>query len=151
VIEIKAAATVDQDVMEALARLLPQLSPSASVPDAAQVHEIVASDRTTLLLARDRAQGGRIVGSLTLAVYRTPTGLRAWIEDVVVDSESRGKGAGEALCREALRIAAIRGAHTVDLTSSPSREAANRLYQRLGFQLRETNVYRCHIGSDVAG
>lgn len=150
-IEIEAAATVDREVMDAVARLVPQLSPSATVPSAEQVQEIAASACTTLLLARDRARGGRIVGSLTLAVFRIPTGVRAWIEDVVVDSTARGKGVGEALSREALRVAVSRGARTVELTSRPSREAANRLYRRLGFQVRETNVYRYFFGSEGAG
>jgi ribosomal protein S18 acetylase RimI-like enzyme len=150
-IEIEAATTVDREVMDAAARLVPQLSPSATIPSVEQMQEIVASACTTLLLARDRALGGRIVGSLTLAVCRIPTGVRAWIEDVVVDSAARGKGVGEALSREALRIAASRGAQTVELTSRPSREAANRLYTRLGFQIRETNVYRFVLGSDGAG
>ncbi len=86
-----------------------------------------------------------IVGSLTLVVFRIPTGMRAWIEDVVVDEAARGHGVGEALNREALRIARERGAITVDLTSRPSREAANRLYRRLGFIERETNVYRMEL------
>jgi ribosomal protein S18 acetylase RimI-like enzyme len=85
---------------------------------------------------------GRIVGSLTLAVFRIPTGIRAWIEDVVVDESARGHGVGEALNRAALAEAKRRGAKTVDLTSRPSREAANRLYLRIGFVARETNVYR---------
>jgi len=141
-IDVETVAAVDSEIMEAIARLLPQLSSSADVPDAGLVGEIVASPCTTLLVARDRAQSRRIVGSLTLAVFRIPTGVRAWIEDVVVDSEARGKGVGEALSREALRIAGARGARTVELTSRPAREAANRLYTRLGFQIRETNVYR---------
>ena len=101
--------------------------------------QIVDSDSCSLLIARD---DGRIVGSLTLVVFPIPTGVRAWIEDVVVDSSVRGKGVGEALNREALRIARDKGAVTVDLTSRPSREAANRLYQRIGFEKRDTNVYR---------
>ena len=88
---------------------------------------------------------GRIVGLLTLAVFRIPTGVRAWIEDVVVDESERGQGVGEALTREALRRAEAAGARTVDLTSRPSREAANRLYRRLGFVDRETNVYRYDV------
>ena len=88
-----------------------------------------------------------IVGMLTLAVFRTPTGVRAWIEDVAVDKSERGKGIGESLSREALKIAAKQGARTVELTSRPSREAANRLYQQLGFLPRETNVYRYSIES----
>jgi ribosomal protein S18 acetylase RimI-like enzyme len=100
----------------------------------------VASPASTLLVAR-RADGG-IVGMLTLATFRIPTGMRAWIEDVVVDEAARGQGVGEALCRTALDTAAAAGARTVELTSRPSREAANRLYRRLGFQPRQTNVYR---------
>ena len=79
-------------------------------------------------------------------MFRIPSGVRAWIEDVVVDEAARGQGVGEALNREALRLAAEQGARTVELTSRPSREAANRLYQRLGFKMRETNVYRYELG-----
>jgi ribosomal protein S18 acetylase RimI-like enzyme len=82
------------------------------------------------------------VGSLTLAMFRIPTGVRAWIEDVVVDESARGRGVGEALTQEALGRARAAGARTVELTSRPSREAANRLYLRLGFEVRDTNVYR---------
>jgi ribosomal protein S18 acetylase RimI-like enzyme len=95
-------------------------------------------------VARDDT--GTIVGSLTLVLFRIPTAIRAWIEDVVVDESARGRGVGEALSREALRVAADAGARTVDLTSRPSREAANRLYQRLGFKQRDTNVYRIELG-----
>ena len=139
---------MEPDLVDAMARLVPQLSASAAVPTAEALREIVASPCTVLLVARDRAQGGRIMGSLTLAVFRIPTGVRAWIEDVVVDPGARGKGVGEALSREALRIAAGRGARTVELTSRPSREAANRLYRRLGFQARETNVYRYSFAAE---
>jgi ribosomal protein S18 acetylase RimI-like enzyme len=142
VIEITAVRAVDDELLEAIGRLVPQLSRSASMPSAAELAEIISSPCTTLLVARDRSAGGRIVGSLTLAVFRIPTGVRAWIEDVVVDTVARGKGAGEALSRTALAIAAERGARSVELTSRPSREAANRLYRRVGFEPRETNVYR---------
>ncbi|HPU40250.1 MAG TPA: GNAT family N-acetyltransferase, partial [Microthrixaceae bacterium] len=93
-----------------------------------------------LLLARD--DDGAILGSMTLVVFPIPTGIRAWIEDVVVDGDARGRGVGDALNRTAIDIARDLGAKTVDLTSRPSREAANRLYQRIGFEPRETNVYR---------
>jgi ribosomal protein S18 acetylase RimI-like enzyme len=150
-VEIEIAATADREVVDALARFLPQLLPSATAPDIEHVREIVAAPSTTLLLARDRAQGRRIVGTLTLVIFTIPTGVRAWIEDVVVDAPSRERGVGEALCREALHIAATRGARTVDLTSRSTREAANRLYQRLGFQLRETSLYRCDLEDGSAG
>ena len=89
-----------------------------------------------------RADDGTIVGSLTLVLFRIPTGMRAWIEDVVVDAAARGQGVGEALNRFAIDLAAAHDARSVDLTSRPSRKAANRLYARLGFAKRETNVYR---------
>src|SRR6478672_6132897 len=104
---------------------------------------MVRSQASRLLIARD--DDGTIVGSLTLVLFRIPTGVRAWIEDVVVDESARGSGVGEVLNREALRLAAEEGAVTVDLTSRPSREAANRLYKRLGFVERDTNVYRYEL------
>lgn len=126
-------------LVEAFRDLLPQLSRSAPPINEAALDEIVASPATHLLVALD---GDAVLGSLTLAVFRIPTGLRAWIEDVVVDEAGRGRGVGEALNRHALDLAAERGCRTVDLTSRPSRDAANRLYQRLGFHPRDTNVYR---------
>ena len=99
------------------------------------------SPATVLLVARDGA-GGAVLGSLTLVVFSAPTGPRAWIEDVVVAPDTRGRGIGAALVNEALARARAAGSRTVDLTSRPSREAANRLYLRLGFVRRETNVYR---------
>src|SRR5438093_9916501 len=140
-IAIERAAGFDEELVSAFRRLVPQLSSSAPAPTADQLREMIESPCTTVLLARARA-GGDIVGSLTLAVFRIPTGVRAWIEDVVVDSRPRGKGVGEALSREALRLAVEKGARTVELTSRPSRAAANRLYRRLGFVERETSVYR---------
>src|SRR3989337_3777493 len=100
------------------------------------------ADNDSFFIARDTDSGGRIVGSLTLVTFRIPTGVRAWIEDVVVDTAMRGKGIGELLTRAALERAAELGAKTVDLTSRPSREAANRLYRRVGFELRQTTLYR---------
>ena len=119
--------------------MIPQLSASSSLPSAEQLSEILNHDASTLLLARE---GDTIVGSMTLVVFPIPTGLRAWIEDVVVDEQVRGQGVGEALNRRAMEIALKAGAKTIDLTSRPSREAANRLYQRLGFTARDTNIYR---------
>jgi len=136
---VAVAQAVDDELVEAMARLVPQLSSSSPAPSAAHLAEIVASPASQLLVAR---LDGRIVGSLTLVLFRIPTGLRAWIEDVVVDASARGSGVGEALNRFALDEARRAGATTVDLTSRPSREAANRLYRRLGFVQRETNVYR---------
>ncbi|MEZ5142456.1 MAG: GNAT family N-acetyltransferase [Acidimicrobiales bacterium] len=145
-VEIVEATEVTPELVAAFERLIPQLSSSNPPPPEHELREIVESPATVLLLARDLDDGGAIVGSLTLALFRIPTGLRAWIEDVVVDGGARGKGVGEALNRVALERAQAVGARTVDLTSRPSREAANRLYQRIGFVERDTNVYRYGLG-----
>ncbi len=137
---IEECTTVTDDVVEAMATLVPQLSSSSPPPSAEVLAGIVASDACHLLVARD--DDGTVLGSMTLVVFPIPTGTRAWIEDVVVDGAARGKGVGEQLNREALELARRLGAKTVDLTSRPSREAANRLYRRIGFEQRETNVYR---------
>ena len=132
---------VDDELVAAFERLTPQLSSSSPAPGADELAAIVASPATVLFIARD-IETGQIAGSLTLALFRIPTGMRAWIEDVVVDGGARGQGVGEALNQAALARARSEGAKTVDLTSRPSREAANRLYARIGFEQRETNVYR---------
>lgn len=139
--QVEECTEVTDELVDAMRRLLPQLSSSAPEPTAEDLAEIVRADATHLLIARDR-EDGSILGSMTLVVFRIPTGVRAWIEDVVVDSAARGRGVGEKLNREAIALAQRLGARTVDLTSRPSREAANRLYQRIGFVQRETNVYR---------
>lgn len=138
-IPVAAATEVTDELVAAVVRLVSQLSSSASPPTREELEAIVAGPATTLLLA---GPGSDIVGMLTVATFRTPTGVRAWIEDVVVDADTRGRGVGEALTRRAIEVAEAAGARTVELTSRPSREAANRLYQRIGFRPRETNVYR---------
>ncbi|MYI56997.1 MAG: GNAT family N-acetyltransferase [Acidimicrobiia bacterium] len=142
--EIYEAGACDGEVVAAVQGLVPQLSTSASVPSPEQVAELCEAEATVLLLAR---LDGAIVGMLVLALFRLPTGMRAWIEDVVVEDAVRGAGVGEALTREALERATSAGAVTVDLTSRPSREAAIRLYERMGFERRETGVYRWRDGS----
>jgi ribosomal protein S18 acetylase RimI-like enzyme len=136
---------VTDELVEAFARLTPQLSRSNPAPGPAQLAEIVDSPATDLFVAR--GSEGSIVGTSTLAVFRIPTGLRAWIEDVIVDQASAGQGIGGALTRAMIERARDRGCVTVDLTSRPSRVAANRLYEREGFQRRDTNVYRFELGS----
>ncbi len=141
-LEIRPADRVDDELVAAFVELIPQLSSSSPPPDAAALTAIVDSPDSVLFIARvDEA----IVGSLTLAFYRIPTGVKGWIEDVVVDASARGRGVGEALNRAAIAEAAHRGAKNVSLTSRSSREAANRLYVRLGFEPYETNVYRYTI------
>lgn len=135
---IEQVRDVDDDLVKAFERLTPQLS-SAPVPDREALEQLLAAPGIVLFVAR---LDGEIVGSLTLVTFRIPTGEKAWIEDVVVDEAARGRGAGELLSRAALDEAARRGIGSVSLTSRPSRQAANRLYQRIGFEHRDTNVYR---------
>ncbi len=138
---VEEVTTVTSEVLDALRALVPELSSSAPPLTEVALEGIVQSPATILLVARDAAHG-TILGSLTLVVFSAPTGPRAWIEDVVVDTATRGRGVGAALVLEANARAGAAGSRTVDLTSRPSREAANRLYVRLGFVRRETNVYR---------
>ena len=138
-VQVTPVVTATVELLDAFHSLIPQLSTSSSPITMAELQEIVGDSATVVFVARD---GGVIVGLLTLAMFRIPTGMRAWIEDVVVDDSARGHGVGEGLNRAALDYAKAHGAITVDLTSRPSREAANRLYQRIGFVARETNIYR---------
>jgi len=140
--EIFEAKEVTNELVEAFQRLVPQLSTTAKAPGPQELQEIVDSPAVLLFIAREE---GRLVGSLSLIVFRIPSGVRAWIEDVVVDEAMRGRGIGEALTRHAIDHARELGVKTVDLTSRPSREAANRLYVRVGFELRHTNAYRYKI------
>ena len=137
---VAVATEVTPELVDAFARLIPELSTSNPAPDAVALQAIVDSPVTTLLVARD--DDGRIVGTLTLCVFRIPTGVRAWIEDVVVDAAVGRQGAGKALTLAAIDHATAQGATTVDLTSRPCREAANAMYVNLGFELRTTNCYR---------
>src|SRR5262245_26339263 len=138
-VDVRPAEQVDDELVGAFAELVPQLSSSSPPPTSAELEEIVKSPDSVLFVAR---VDGRLVGGLTLAFYRIPTGLKAWIEDVVVDESARGHGVGAALNEAAIAEARRRGAKHVSLTSRASRDAANRLYQRLGFAPYDTNVYR---------
>ena len=141
---VEVFAGSPDELMAAFERLVPQLSRSNPPPGLDAVREILDSPATTQFVAR--ADDGAIVGVSTLAVFRIPTGLRAWIEDVVVDEGHGGQGVGGALVAAMLDEARQAGCVTVDLTSRPSREAANRLYERSGFTRRETNVWRYELG-----
>ena len=147
-IEIAEVTEVNAEIVAAFARLIPQLSTSSPAPSREHLQKLASSEASTLFIARDGDQDGKIVGSLTLATFPVPTGILAWIEDVVVDSSSRGKGIGEMLTRAGILKAQELGAKAVDLTSRPAREAANRLYQRVGFKLRETNTYRYKLNQE---
>jgi ribosomal protein S18 acetylase RimI-like enzyme len=139
---IEIATAVSDELVAAFDRLVPQLSSSSPPPGADGLQAIIDDRDSVLYVAR---LGGQIVGCLTLAMYRIPTGLKAWIEDVIVDEQARGRGIGEALNLVALEEARRRGAKDVNLTSRPAREVANRLYERLGFHRRESNLYRYDV------
>jgi ribosomal protein S18 acetylase RimI-like enzyme len=141
-VQVEVLDNVNDEVVEAFGRLLPQLSRSAKPLDASAVAAVAGAPAVTVLVAR---KDGAIIGTLSLVMFRVPTGLRAWIEDVVVDEASGRQGAGTALVLEAIRIAEEAGARTVDLTSRPFRETAGRLYERVGFKQRESRVYRYAI------
>ncbi|ANS69261.1 hypothetical protein SLINC_7037 [Streptomyces lincolnensis] len=138
-VRVEPAGSADQELVDAFARMLPQLSSTAARLDLAAVERILSCDANTVLVAR---ADDRIVGTLTLVMFPVPSGLRARIEDVVVDHAARGHGVAGLLTHEALRLAREAGARTVDLTSRPDRAAANRVYERLGFRQRESTVYR---------
>lgn len=143
---IEIVSTSSAELVSAMERLIPQLSRSSAPLDATACERLVSQPGVFLFTFRSdtpNSDGEQpILGMLTLVTFEIPTGIRAWIEDVVVDNEARGQGAGQALVEAAIAHANALGARTVDLTSRPSREAANRLYQRCGFIQRETNIYR---------
>jgi ribosomal protein S18 acetylase RimI-like enzyme len=135
---IERVTEADERLVEAIARLLPQLSAKRASPSVRELTELAAAPGTSLLVA---FEDDNVLGMLTLVLYRVPTGIRGWIHDVVVDEAARGRGVGGELTAEALRLAEQAGAVSVELTTRPQRAEANRLYQRLGFERRETNVY----------
>ena len=138
-VEIEILSEVTDEVLEAFGRLVPQLSTTAKPLKAAALAAIVSAPASTVLVAR---VNNKIVGTLTLATFPIPTGVRAWIEDVVVDEAARGQRVATTLIEEAIRLATRSGARTIDLTSRPSRTSAGLLYERLGFEQRDTRMYR---------
>jgi ribosomal protein S18 acetylase RimI-like enzyme len=141
-VRIEAATEATPELQDTLAVLVPQLNPSLPIPSLEHLARVVADPAVALLVARD---GPQTVGIAAVVVYTTPIWLKARIEDVVVDSAARGRGVGEALVRACIEVARRRGAGIVELQSARSREAANRLYPRLGFDLRDSNVYRLNL------
>lgn len=151
-LSIDEAHEVTPELVAAFERLVPHLSKSSPPPGKDELVEMVEAPGTFVLVARlasdgDEPGSGEIVGTLTLVCFRIPTGVRAWIEDVIVDETAEGRGIGTALTERALELAAAAGAKTVDLTSRPSREAANHLYRKVGFELRDTNIYRFDLST----
>ena len=140
-VTIRPVTEVTKSLTDAYKVLIPQLSSSSNPPTEEALQRIIESDSAQILIAEDEKNGG-ILGTMTLIIFQIPTGIRAWIEDVVVDSSARGRGIGKKLNLAALELAKQAGAKTVDLTSRPARKEANQLYKDIGFIQRETNVYR---------
>jgi len=141
-ISIEIATHATDELLTSLNQLVPQLSSSASPLTSDDVEALITNPAVSMFIAKNE---GAIVGTLTLVVFPIPSGLRAWIEDVVVDEGARGLGVGVALTEAAVTESKRRGAKSIDLTSRPSREAANAMYVKLGFEQRETNVYRLSL------
>ena len=141
--QIDIVTQADAELYEAFQRLVPQLTNNNPPPSLDELADLVRDAASTLMVARDDT--GQIVGALTLSVYRVPTGIRSIIEDVIVDNAARGQGIGEALMQRAIELAREKGAQNISLTSNPMREAANRLYLRVGFKKRETNAYQIKL------
>ena len=142
--QIEQVTEATEEIFEAFQRLVPQLTSNSPAPTREDLQTLAESESSLLFTAR--GEDGRIAGSACVTVYRVPTGVRAIIEDVIVDEDSRGQGIGEALVQRALEAARERGAPAVTLTSNPKREAANRLYVKMGFIRRETNAYLYKFG-----
>jgi ribosomal protein S18 acetylase RimI-like enzyme len=141
--QIDIATQADEELYDAFQRLVPQLTNNNPSPSLDDLVDLVRDSSSTLIVAR--GNNGKIVGALTLTVYRVPTGIRSIIEDVIVDNSARGQGIGEALMKYAINLAREKGAKNISLTSNPMREAANRLYLRVGFKKRETNAYQMKL------
>lgn len=144
---IEEVIVTTEELWDAFQRLVPQLTSNNPPPTRDDLAALIESGSSTLVVARHPDMNGPIVGAACLTVYRVPTGIRAVIEDVIVDESARGQGVGEALTRYCLDVARAKGVSGVSLTSNPEREAANRLYQKMGFRRRETNVYIYRFGT----
>jgi ribosomal protein S18 acetylase RimI-like enzyme len=141
--QIDIVTQVNEELYDAFQRLVPQLTNNNPPPSLIDLADLVRDASSTLMIASD--DQGKIVGALTLAIYRVPTGVRSIIEDVIVDTSARGQGIGDALMKYAINLAREKGAKNISLTSNPMREAANRLYLRVGFKRRETNAYQMKL------
>jgi len=140
---IEIVTQADEELYTAFQRLVPQLTENNPPPSLGDLTALVQDTSSTLMVARN--DSGQIVGALTLTIYRVPTGIRSIIEDVIVDHAARGQGIGELLMQRAIQVARQKGAAHIALTSNPMREAANRLYLRVGFKKRETNAYQLKL------
>ena len=139
-IRIEQVKSINPEIIQAIQLLFPQLTQFSPIPDEEAIQKMVNSQASSLWIARNESE--QIIGMLCLAIYRTTTGVHAWIEDVVVDQNARRQGVAGRLTQAAVEFAQQNEAKAVSLTSRPEREAANQLYQKLGFELVNTNLYR---------
>lgn len=142
-VTIEIATEVKDEIVDALQRLIPQLTNSVEIIEKEDVESIIESEGTFLLLAKD--SNNYIVGTMTLVTFTIPTSKKAFIEDVVVDSKSQGLGIGRLLLEAGIALAKEKGVKRIELSSNPARIAANQLYQKLGFEIRKTNFYRLQL------
>ncbi|MDD2314923.1 MAG: GNAT family N-acetyltransferase [Proteiniphilum sp.] len=142
---IERLTHIDEHIVDAFRRLMPQLTSRRIDSSLATLEKVISSEETHLFVAIEEEE---IIGTLTLLFYQIPSGRKAWIEDVIVEQQARGKGVGTALMWHAMQTARSQAAEKVDLTSHPDRKAANKLYQKMGFRLRESNVYRYEFAHD---
>ena len=143
--KIERITQVDESTVDVFKRLMPQLTGKDEYPSLEELQRVIQSDERFLFFATEK---GEVIGTLTLVFYQLPSGLKAWIEDVIVDEHARGKGVATALLKHALQVARDKGSLKADLTSMPWRTAANRLYQKMGFKKRESNMYRYFLTDD---
>lgn len=141
---VEAATEATPELQAALAHLLPQLNPNLPVPDMERLRRLVADPAVTVLIARE---GRQVVGTTTVIVYTTPFWIKARLDEVVVDAQARGRGVGEALVKASLEVGRRAGAQVAELQSGkgPVRAAAHRLYERMGFRIRDTDVFRISL------
>ncbi len=140
--QIERITRVDQSLVHTFKKLMPQLTGNEDYPSLEELEKVIETGDNSIFVVKEE---GKIIGTLTLAFYRVPSGLKAWVEDVIVDESARGKGVATALIEHALQVAREKGALKVGLTSLPRRIAANRLYQKIGFEKRESNMYRYYF------
>jgi ribosomal protein S18 acetylase RimI-like enzyme len=138
-LKIEVVKQFDPSLLQAVASLLPQLTSSGRMMTADELRAMIASPLTTLFIAKDE---DKIVGMISMNVVQMPTGLRSYLEDLVIDSAYRQRGAATALLQAAIDLARSSGARTLNMTSRSSRKGTIRLYERLGFRRRDTNAFR---------
>lgn len=140
---IERVTEIDEKTVKSFQYFIPELTNEKDrIPTKKDLENVVSSPNTYLLIAKAE---DNIIGTLTLVFYWVPSGIKTWIEDVIVSDNARGKGVATALMWHALNLARENGAEKVDLSSRPWRNAANNLYLKMGFEERDTNMYRLYI------